>query len=87
MRKIMLALPLMAMALTGCETRDQTTAAGALTGAALGAAVSNKNDRVLGAAIGAAAGVAASTLVGPARTSGQCYYRRADGSRFIAACQ
>ncbi len=86
MKKFLLALPVVAMALLGCQTRDQTTAAGALTGAALGAAVSNKNDRVLGAALGGAAGIAASTLVGPSQTSGQCYYRRADGSRFIAAC-
>ena len=86
MKKFFLALPIVAVMLSGCETRDQTTAAGALTGAALGAAVSGKNDRVLGGAIGAAAGIAASTLVGPAQNSGQCYYRRADGSRFVAAC-
>jgi hypothetical protein len=84
MKKFLLILPM--LALTACETSNQNAAAGALGGAALGAAVSGSDDRLTGALVGAAVGVAASTLIGPAPQSGQCYYRNASGQRFIAAC-
>jgi gas vesicle protein len=48
--------------------------------------VSGSSDRTTGALIGAAVGVAASTLIGPAPQRGQCYYRDANGNRFIANC-
>jgi len=84
-RSLML-ISLLALPVAGCQTADQTTAAGALGGAALGAAVSGSGDRLTGALVGAAVGVAASTLIGPAPRSGQCYYRDSRGQRFIAAC-
>ncbi len=82
----MLALPLMALSLAACQTEGQNAALGALGGAAVGAAVSSDDDRTTGALVGAAVGVAASTLIGPAQTQGQCYYRDQYNRRFIAAC-
>jgi uncharacterized protein YcfJ len=86
MKPFLLSLPLIALALAGCQTSNQNAAAGALAGGVLGAAVSDGDNRLAGAAIGAAAGVAASTLIGTAPKSGQCYYRNSRGERFIAAC-
>lgn len=85
MKKLFLILPVVALSLSACETTDQNAALGALGGAAVGAAVSD-GDRTTGALIGAAVGVAASTLIGPAQTPGQCYYRDQYGQRFIANC-
>jgi hypothetical protein len=88
MKRILLALPLVALTAAGCTTTsDQNAALGALGGAAVGAAVSSPSDRTQGALIGAAVGVAASTLIGPAPRAGQCYYRDASGNRFIAPCR
>ncbi|AXQ92514.1 glycine zipper 2TM domain-containing protein [Cereibacter azotoformans] len=84
MKKVLFILPVVAL-FAGCETADQTTAASALGGAALGAAVSSDNDRVQGAALGAAAGAIAGTLIGPAG-NGTCYYRNARGQRFTGPC-
>jgi outer membrane lipoprotein SlyB len=86
MKRSLLLLPILALSLAACETTDQNAAAGALGGAALGAAVSGSDDRLTGALVGAAVGVAASTLIGPAPQRGQCYYRDQQGRRFIAAC-
>ncbi len=86
MKKLILILPVLSLALMGCQTANQNAAAGALGGAALGAAVSGSDDRLTGALVGAAVGVAASTLIGPAPQSGQCYYRDQNGRRFTAAC-
>ncbi len=87
MKKFLLTLPLLTLALAGCQTEGQNAAAGALGGAALGAAVSGDDDRVVGAALGAAAGVAASTLIRPTGTSNRCLYRDQYGQTFEAACQ
>lgn len=87
MKKLLLTLPLMAMALAGCQTADQNAAAGALGGAAIGAAVSGSDDRLVGAALGAAAGVAASTLIRPTGRNNTCLYRDQYGRTFEAACQ
>jgi hypothetical protein len=86
MKKLLLTLPLVAMTLSACQTSNQNAAAGALGGAALGAAVSGHDDRLTGALVGAAVGVAASTLIGPAPQPNQCYYRNSQGQRYIAAC-
>lgn len=86
MKTYMLVLPVLALSLSACQTADQNAALGAVTGAAVGAAVSSDDDRTQGALIGAAVGVAASTLIGPTNRPGQCYYRDAQGRRFIAAC-
>lgn len=87
MKKFLLILPLLSLGVAGCATTDQNAALGALGGAAVGAAVSSDSDRTQGALIGAAVGVAASTLIGPAPGAGQCYYRDAQGRRFVAACR
>ncbi|MDR7125908.1 hypothetical protein [Pseudotabrizicola sp. 4114] len=79
-------LSAVALSLAACQTSNQNAALGALGGAALGAGLSSGSDRTTGALIGAAAGVAASTLIGPAQQRGQCYYRDANGNRFVAAC-
>ncbi len=84
MKTFLMMLPILALGLSACETANQNAAAGALGGAALGAAVSD--DKLTGALIGAAVGVAASTLVGPTGTQGQCYYRNSQGQRYIDNC-
>ncbi|MBZ4690725.1 MAG: membrane lipoprotein lipid attachment site-containing protein [Cereibacter changlensis] len=84
MKKIFLALPIMAV-LAGCETPNQNQAAGALTGAALGAAVSGDDDRLTGAAVGAATGAIAGSLIGQ-NSNGQCTYRNARGQTFYGPC-
>ena len=84
MKKFLMLLPLLAFGLSACETSDQNAAAGALAGAAIGAAVSD--NKTQGALIGAAVGVAASTLIGPTGTAGQCYYRNSQGQRYIDRC-
>ncbi|AZB62598.1 glycine zipper 2TM domain-containing protein [Cereibacter sphaeroides] len=84
MKKFFVLLPVVAFA-AGCQNADQTTAASALGGAALGAAVSSNDDRVQGAALGAAAGAVAGTLIGPTG-SGTCYYRNTRGQRFTGPC-
>lgn len=90
MSRILIALPLIALSLSACQTTDQNAALGALGGAAVGAAVSSDQDRttgaLIGAAVGVAVGVAASTLIGPAPSQGQGYYRDQYGQRFIANC-
>lgn len=86
MPRFALVLPIALMALTACETPEQTAVAGALTGAAVGAAVSSKSDRTTGALVGAAVGLGASTLIGRSSQPGQCVYRRANGEQFVAAC-
>lgn len=85
MKKFLLILPVVAFGLSACETTNQNTAAGALGGAAIGAAVTDNNP-LQGALIGAAVGVAASTLIGPTGNSGQCYYRNSQGQRYIDRC-
>jgi hypothetical protein len=87
MKKLILTLAMLTLPLAACQTSDQNAAAGALGGAALGAAVSGSGDRLTGALVGAAVGVAASTLIGPAPQRGQCYYRDRNGNRFVADCQ
>jgi len=84
MKKLLFAVPLIA-ALAACETQNQSTAAGALTGAALGAAVSNDSDNIKGAVIGGIAGAAVGNYLGRTQ-SGACVYQRPDGSRYTAAC-
>ena len=86
MTKFILSLTLLTLPLAACQTANQNTAAGALAGAAVGAAVSGSDDRLTGALTGAAVGVVASTLIGPAQQTGQCYYRDQNGRRFIADC-
>jgi hypothetical protein len=86
MKTMFLALPLIAMSLTACQTADQNAVAGAAGGALVGAAVSKKSDRLTGALVGAAVGTAASVLVKPTGTPGQCYYRNSQGQTYVDNC-
>lgn len=87
MTRLILTLPVMALALAACTQAEQNAAIGAIGGAALGAAVTSDKDRGKGVVIGAAVGAAASQLIGPAPRAGDCYYRNSRGERFIAPCQ
>ena len=80
-------LSLSALGLAACvATPEQNTAIGALSGAAVGVAVSSDDDRVQGALTGAAVGAIAGTYLGRTNQPGKCYYRDANGQRFIANC-
>ena len=84
MRKFLAILALI-IPLTACETQQDATIAGAATGALIGAAVSNDDDKVLGAVIGGAVGAYTGRYIGRTQT-GSCVYERTDGTRYIAAC-
>lgn len=71
--------------LAGCDTPEQSAAAGALFGAGLGAATADRNEgrgAALGAAIGAVAGIAAH---GAAQGS-ECRYHLPDGDIVYGPC-
>ena len=59
---------ILALGTAACVPADQATLGGAATGALLGAAVSDSDDRVEGAIIGAAVGGVAGNLIGRANT-------------------
>ena len=89
LKKSLLALPLVAL-IAGCQGMNmggtgQSTAGGALLGAAAGAAIADDGDRADGALIGGALGAAAGNLVGRSQ-NGNCVYQRPDGSRYVATC-
>ncbi len=83
MRKIYLLIPIFAV-LAGCEDLSQNQLVGTTGGAALGAIVTPHNP-LQGALIGGAVGLVAGTYLGK-DSSGNCVYRRTDGSRYVAAC-
>lgn len=86
MRTLILMVPVgIMMTLAACQTQEQTTLAGAAAGAALGATVAEDGKELQGAVIGGFAGAAAGSLIGRTST-GDCLYRRADGSRYVAPC-
>jgi uncharacterized protein YcfJ len=84
MKNFLAILPLITL-IAACETQQDSTIAGAATGALIGAAVSGDDDKVLGAVIGGAAGAYAGSYIGRTQ-SGSCVYQRTDGSRYVAAC-
>ncbi|WP_225029958.1 glycine zipper 2TM domain-containing protein [Xinfangfangia pollutisoli] len=88
MKSVFYALPVVAaLGLSACvATPEQNTAVGALTGAAIGTAVSGKGDKTQGALTGAALGAIAGTYMGQSQKAGQCYYSDGRGGRYIAAC-
>jgi uncharacterized membrane protein YccC len=86
MKKYLVTLPVLALALAACTPAEQNAAIGAVGGAAVGAAVSSKSDRTKGAIAGAVVGVAASQLIGPAPQKGKCYYKDQYGNTYVAAC-
>jgi outer membrane lipoprotein SlyB len=84
-RLVYLAIPL-SLLVAACTPTDQATAIGAVSGAALGAAVSSGSDRSKGIALGAIAGAVAGNLIAR-NNDGTCTYRDANGNTFKAACQ
>ncbi len=70
---------------TGTQANNNAVTYGA-TGALIGAAVADDDDRLQGAALGGAAGLAAATLLGPSNTQGNCVYRNSRGQRIVAPC-
>lgn len=84
MNKLFLMLPLAAL-VAGCQTPQQNTMAGAAAGAALGSVIADDDDKLEGAVIGGIAGAAAGSLIGR-NSQGQCIYRRANGTTFVAPC-
>ena len=83
MTKFLVMLPVLGL-LGACDQFTNSEGAGALGGAAIGAAITPGN-RVEGALLGGAVGLAAGSLVGHT-ASGQCLYRRSDGTEYTAAC-
>ena len=85
MNKYLLILPMVA-SLAACETQEQRQLTGTLAGAAIGASVSNSDDKAKGVIIGGLAGLAAGTLIGGRDSPGRCLYQRPDGTRYYASC-
>lgn len=85
MNRFLMVLPFVGV-LAACATQEQNQIAGTLTGAAIGAAVSNDGDKSKGIIIGGLSGLAAGTLIGQRDTQGRCLYERPDGSRYYASC-
>lgn len=85
MKKLLMTLPLVAT-LAACATQEQSQLAGALGGAAIGAAVSSDGDKSKGVIIGGLTGLAAGTLIGQRDTQGRCLYQRPDGTRYYSSC-
>lgn len=86
MSRFLLVLPLIALPVAACTPAQQTTALGAVGGAAVGAAVSSDADRDKGALVGAVVGGGLATLLGPATQAGKCRYRDQYGREYIANC-
>jgi hypothetical protein len=86
MNKFLMTLPLIGL-MAGCGGYgglNEGQVLGTTTGAVIGAAVT-PNDRTQGALLGAAAGLVATSLVGTT-ASGECVYRRQDGTQFVGPC-
>lgn len=82
MKKLIIALPAVAM-IAGCTATQQGAAVGGASGAAVGAAVSGD---VEGAVVGGAVGAAAGALIGKASEPGRCVYEDSYGRRYVADC-
>ena len=83
-RNTMLAVASLA-ALVACDTPEENALAGAAAGAALGTAIADDDNELEGAVVEGIVGAAAGAYIGR-DARGRCIYRRADGTRFIAAC-
>lgn len=84
MKKMAWMLPVLGL-LAACDTMEQRQITGTLGGAALGMAVSGRNDKAKGAIVGGLLGLGGATAMGP--NPGNCNYQRADGSQYEAPCQ
>ncbi|MBK6468920.1 MAG: glycine zipper 2TM domain-containing protein [Rhodobacter sp.] len=86
MKKLSVFLAAAALLTAACTPTEQSTAVGALGGAAVGAAVSGPGDKTKGAIVGGALGAVAGSLIGKANEPGKCYYNDGYGNRYIAPC-
>ena len=87
MKRLVLLIPVGLLA--GCVTngtQPSNAVTYGATGALIGAAVADDDNRLEGAALGGAAGLAAATLLGPSNTQGNCVYRDSRGQRIVAPC-
>jgi hypothetical protein len=83
MKKV-IALVLVALAVTGCTQTEKGAAIGAASGAIIGGAITND---IGGAAVGGLIGGAAGAVIGNVSDRpGECYYRDRHGRRYIASC-
>lgn len=83
MKKV-IALILVALAVTSCSQTEKGAAIGAAGGAILGGAITGD---VRGAAVGAAIGGVTGAVIGHVNEQpGQCYYRDRYGRRYIDDC-
>lgn len=85
MRKTILLVPALLIAVAACTPTEQGAAFGGASGAAIGALASG--NKVQGAIIGGAIGTVAGALIGRAsENSNRCIYRDQYGRRYEAAC-
>ena len=90
MKKLTLATlsAALAISLAGCTTTEQRAAGGGLAGAGAGALIGGlATGTTQGALVGAAIGGTAGVLLGVATSPGDCRYRAANGSVYIARCR
>ncbi|MCL7464776.1 glycine zipper 2TM domain-containing protein [Phaeovulum sp. NW3] len=85
MTRFLFLLPALGL-LAACEDPAQSALAGAATGAVVGAAVADDDDRWAGAAIGGTLGAIAGDYIGRTQDGKQCVYRDAYGREYVAAC-
>ena len=76
------------LALAGCETQNQTLAAGAVAGAAAGnvAAAATGGDRTVGTLVGAAVGLGTAGVITEQNKPKQCIFRHPDGTESRGDC-
>ena len=86
MKHFLAAACALTLVLSACTPAEQSTAVGAVGGAAVGAAISSRSDRTKGAVAGAALGALAGSLIGKSNQPGQCYYNDGYGNRYLAPC-
>ncbi|MCR4268624.1 YMGG-like glycine zipper-containing protein [Nitratireductor sp. ZSWI3] len=85
MKKSILLVPALLLALAACTPTEQGAAFGGASGAAIGALASG--NKVEGAIVGGAIGTVAGALIGRAsENSNRCIYRDEYGRRYEAAC-
>jgi uncharacterized lipoprotein NlpE involved in copper resistance len=87
MRKVFLAVPALILALVGCDSSNDAVGIGAVTGAALGAIVSDDGNKLGGAAVGGALGAAVGAASEPSQRAAQCRYTYSDGRSVVRPCQ
>jgi|GEM_PF-5519675 len=76
------------MALAGCETQNQTLAAGTVAGAAAGnvAAAATGGDRTVGTLVGAAVGLGTAGVITEQNKPRQCIFTYPDGTQTRGEC-